>query len=336
MRQGKQPRLSWAKHAVAVVAILAASSGAVARQDVVDLAEGEVDAAARWRAHLVAVAPVRDAVSSLDSFDAHLPSIGISADRPFVLSDALPEPRGRQAVQLYRVAASDDDSEPRLDTLTGLGAYAEPSPEVAAAGETRPAAEIHATRDGSTPALMMASVTTPMTEEAPLEIGALPVTQLRLEIPEDLKLGEGGQVSEKDYARQHKCLSEAVYFEARGEPEVGQYAVAQVVMNRVRSVYYPNTICGVVYENRHLRNRCQFSFACDGIADRVGDQASWARAERVATAVLKEGYYLADVGTSTHYHADYVRPRWIRDMVKEQKLGRHIFYRVRNWSEEGV
>lgn len=130
-------------------------------------------------------------------------------------------------------------------------------------------------------------------------------------------------------AKAEQCLAEAVYFEARGEPVKGQYAVAQVVMNRVRSGYYPADVCGVVYQNAHRRNACQFSFACDRIPDRVTNAYAWRIATRVARDVAQNGAWLAEVGDSTHYHATYVRPRWIRDMVKEDKIGRHIFYRVR-------
>jgi spore germination cell wall hydrolase CwlJ-like protein len=107
-------------------------------------------------------------------------------------------------------------------------------------------------------------------------------------------------------------------------------------MNRTRTGYYPATVCGVVYENKSRRNSCQFSFACDGKPDRVRDPKSWTTAQRIADDVLTNGAYLPDIGTSTHYHATYVRPRWIRDMTDRHRLGTHVFYRVRNWSDEGV
>ena len=133
-----------------------------------------------------------------------------------------------------------------------------------------------------------------------------------------------------------KCLADAIYFEARSEPERGQIAVAQVVLNRLKNPAYPNTICGVVYQNKNMRNRCQFSFACDGIRDRITDRKSWAEAQALAKRVLddKRTLYQADVGASTHYHATYVKPRWARHMTKMQKIGRHIFYRTYNggWS----
>ena len=133
-----------------------------------------------------------------------------------------------------------------------------------------------------------------------------------------------------------KCLATAIYFEARGEPEKGRIAVAQVVLNRLKNPAYPDTICGVVYQNKNKRNRCQFSFACDGISDRIRDKAAWAEAQALARRVLNDErtLYLASVGAATHYHATYVRPRWARSMNKMEKIGRHIFYKTRNggWS----
>ncbi len=127
-----------------------------------------------------------------------------------------------------------------------------------------------------------------------------------------------------------KCLATAIYFEARGEPERGQLAVAQVVLNRVKNPAYPNTICGVVYQNKNMRRRCQFSFACDGRLDRITDATSWKEADDLAHQVIANAstMFLADVGTSTHYHATYVRPRWARHMKKMDKIGRHIFYKT--------
>jgi len=127
-----------------------------------------------------------------------------------------------------------------------------------------------------------------------------------------------------------RCLATAIYFEARGEPEKGQLAVAQVVLNRLKNPAYPNTICGVVYQNKNKRNRCQFSFACDGIRDRITDMRSWAAAQALARKAVNNPTttFLSDVGASTHYHATYVRPRWARHMKKTEKIGRHIFYQT--------
>lgn len=132
-------------------------------------------------------------------------------------------------------------------------------------------------------------------------------------------------------AKAHLCLANAIYFEARSEPEKGQIAVAQVVVNRAFSGYYPNDICGVVYQNKHRHLSCQFTFACDGIPDIVNDKPSWAVAERIANEVLDGKLYLEDVGKATHYHAYYVSPYWARSMRKMARIGAHTFYYPRQW-----
>jgi len=128
--------------------------------------------------------------------------------------------------------------------------------------------------------------------------------------------------------KEQRCLAEAIYFEARGESEDGQVAVAQVVLNRVKNPAYPDTICGVVYQNRHKRNRCQFSFACDGIKDRIASPGAWSTAQRLAKEVLDGKRYSKMVDASTHYHATYVNPRWAKAMAKRGKVGLHIFYKT--------
>jgi spore germination cell wall hydrolase CwlJ-like protein len=127
---------------------------------------------------------------------------------------------------------------------------------------------------------------------------------------------------------EQKCLANAVYFEARGESLKGQAAVAQVVLNRVRNPAYPSTICGVVYQNDNWKNRCQFSFACDGRKDRITSPAHYKIAQEIAMAVTAGKIFIPEVASSTHYYADYVSPRWARTMEKMKKIGLHIFYRT--------
>ncbi|MHA1189958.1 MAG: cell wall hydrolase [Alphaproteobacteria bacterium] len=125
-----------------------------------------------------------------------------------------------------------------------------------------------------------------------------------------------------------KCLATAVYFESRGEPVAGQYAVAHVIANRVRNRFYPATICGVVYQNWYRRNRCQFSFACDGNADIAKNVRAWERSVAVARTVLTSGSgpVATPIRRSTHFHATYVRPYWSRKLQQTGALGQHIFY----------
>jgi spore germination cell wall hydrolase CwlJ-like protein len=134
-------------------------------------------------------------------------------------------------------------------------------------------------------------------------------------------------------AKAEKCLANAVYFESRSEPVRGQIAVAQVVMNRVFSGYYPTDVCGVVYQNAHRHLACQFTFACDGIPDIVTDQESWVRAQRIARETLDGKLWLPEIAKATHYHASYVHPYWVRAMRKNAKIGLHHFYRPRKWGD---
>jgi spore germination cell wall hydrolase CwlJ-like protein len=134
-------------------------------------------------------------------------------------------------------------------------------------------------------------------------------------------------------ARQERCLSEAVYFEARGEQVRGQIGVAQVVLNRAFSGYYPTTVCGVVYQNAHRYLRCQFTFACDRHREVIRDQEAWGRARAIATGVLDGRLWLPEVGKATHYHATHVRPSWVRNMQRLHRVGLHVFYRPHRWGD---
>jgi spore germination cell wall hydrolase CwlJ-like protein len=122
------------------------------------------------------------------------------------------------------------------------------------------------------------------------------------------------------------CLTQAVYYEAASEPDDGQRAVAQVVLNRVRHPSYPNSVCGVVYQGHERTTGCQFTFTCDGSLFRTPSVGGWARARRVAAAALS-GQVFEPVGHSTHYHANYVLPYWASSLVKSAVIGAHIFYR---------
>ena len=125
---------------------------------------------------------------------------------------------------------------------------------------------------------------------------------------------------------EENCLARAVYFEARSESELGQLAVARVILNRVKDPEYPKTICGVVYQGSGRRNSCQFSFACDGLPDDVRSAAAWANSKRIAQKALGGDAKVAAIGSATNYHADYVRPKWAKSMKRLIKIGHHVFY----------
>ena len=135
----------------------------------------------------------------------------------------------------------------------------------------------------------------------------------------------GIPMSSRHYGTASECLAQAVYYEAALEPEQGQRAVAQVVLNRVRHPAYPNTVCGVVYQGWN-QPVCQFSFTCDGALMRTPQANLWRQSKQIAREALA-GREVAEVGTATHYHADYVVPYWAFKMGKLATIGRHIFYR---------
>lgn len=132
-----------------------------------------------------------------------------------------------------------------------------------------------------------------------------------------------------DSYRALNCLTSAIYYEGANEPDEGQQAIAQVVLNRVRNPAWPRSICGVVYQGSERADlKCQFSFACDGAMTRPPMISAWARARRTATAALA-GHVFAPVGLATHYHTLAVRPDWSGTLDAVAVVGAHIFYRPR-------
>jgi len=200
----------------------------------------------------------------------------------------------------------------------------------------RPAAINERLLQGATPAVRRAialgSTTPAPADSTPIEVAAVagvPRTPgVSLVPPSGARPNFAALIDQDKAAQERRCLAEAIYFEARSEPEEGQAAVAQVVLNRVSSGLYPPTICGVVYQNRQRYNACQFSFACEGKSLRVTDPESWRTAVRIAEEVTAGKTYVSDVGGATHYHANYVRPRWARRLEKMDVIGHHIFYKL--------
>ncbi len=202
----------------------------------------------------------------------------------------------------------------------------------------RPASVNERLMQGATPQVRRAealgSTTPAQADSTPVEVAAV-ATPPRAEQPDTSapprteRPAFAALVERDDAGREQRCLADAIYFEARGESEEGQAAVAQVVLNRAASGLYPSTICGVVYQNRRRHNACQFSFACDGRALRVNEPEAWRTAARIAAEVTAGTTYVSDVGGATHYHANYVRPRWARSLEKMDVIGRHVFYKLR-------
>jgi spore germination cell wall hydrolase CwlJ-like protein len=127
-------------------------------------------------------------------------------------------------------------------------------------------------------------------------------------------------------SRELECLSQAVYYEARGETPSGQAAVAQVVLNRVRHPAFPKSICGVVFQGAYSRVGCQFSFACDGSMRHALDGGAWKRAQKIASRALA-GAVMSQVGSATHFHTTGVAPGWGPRMLRVAQVGLHVFYR---------
>ena len=124
--------------------------------------------------------------------------------------------------------------------------------------------------------------------------------------------------------REIRCLAMNIYHEARGEPGMGKYAVAQVTLNRVASTKYPNDVCRVVHQR--AKETAQFSWTLDDLTDIPKESKAWIDSIRVAKEVYRREK-TADIGDALYYHADYVKPRWASHKVKVAKIGRHIFYK---------
>lgn len=123
-----------------------------------------------------------------------------------------------------------------------------------------------------------------------------------------------------------RCLAEALYFEARGESVRGQFAVAEVVMNRVDSTIFPDTVCGVINQGTGARYQCQFTYTCDGVAETIHEQRAWTQVGKVARVMLNGAQRDLTKG-ATHYHTKHVNPRWARVYPRTATIGVHHFYR---------
>ena len=142
------------------------------------------------------------------------------------------------------------------------------------------------------------------------------------------------------------CLAMNIYFEAKSEPIAGQYAVADVVLNRVNDARYPNSICEVVLQGpvreswktkkdpdlpkeerkfNPVKHKCQFSWYCDGKADKVRDGDAWRKAQEIAYRIVNESKFRGVTESSTHYHATYVSPKWAPQLDLVGRIGTHIF-----------
>ena len=138
--------------------------------------------------------------------------------------------------------------------------------------------------------------------------------------------------SSSDQDRALQCLTLAIAYEAGFEPQKGQQAVAEVILNRTQHPAYPKSVCGVVFQGSSRKTGCQFTFTCDGAMQRKLSDSVMMRSRQVAEGVLLS-QQIRHVGGATHYHADYVTPYWASSLIRVTKIGAHIFYRAPNASD---
>ncbi len=206
---------------------------------------------------------------------------------------------------------------------------------LAPAADNAPSRPTESFSDGATPSIALdwaLNSSTPGPSEGKLLIGTGHGPAQTTTVA---KLDYASLIDPKDSARQMRCLAEAVYFESRSEPENGQAAVAQVVLNRVRSGIFPTNVCGVVYQDRNRPFACQFSFACEGKSLRIEEPGAWAVATRIAQAVVRGVNFNPKVAEALNYHANYVYPFWASSLRRVDRIGAHIFYAMRsdlNWA----
>ncbi len=336
----------------------------VAFQDTGDLVSGQIDAARRWTAHLIQAPEAADGMAlrlaAAEPAPAGIDRVAVRAAEPGE-SDGAQVNRSRKGDLLASRGRPARGDLPSAGTLLPPEYLLSPRSE---AGNTQTAfvkPDRMQLADVIGPSRHLRPLSTaPVLAYAPAEgqTGLLPSAGLLMKpiqvaiplpprkgVPPSQTVDDPGRAlamrealaASGDVERARQCLAEAIYFEARSESEEGQVAVAQVILNRTRSKIYPSNVCDVVYQNADWYNRCQFSFACDRAArrrpnpvDRVRDPEAWAKAVAIADQVGSGERWLPWVGNATHYHADYVRPRWRRNMVQLSRVGRHVFYRLRS------
>ena len=154
-------------------------------------------------------------------------------------------------------------------------------------------------------------------------------TRASANAPDDIDISESWIAAQSDATggKQWKCLTEALYFEARGETAKGLFAVGEVILNRVDSSAFPNTVCGVINQGTGQLFRCQFTYTCDGRAEVIREPRAWIRVGKVARALL-DGAPRNLTNGATYYHTTDVNPSWARKFTRTAVIGVHYFYRA--------
>jgi len=260
----------------------------------------------------LAAARRQDAIAAAMAPPASPPSTPVQPAKPVPQSQPVSAPA--EPVKPNAVAKLDLPASLAQDSVPP-----EEAPTVLAAADPMPAAD---------DTIKPTPVSLPMASPIPLNLVPMPRPAPGAPPPSP---AERLHLEGKSYAKAERCLANAVYFEARSEPVRGQMAVAQVVLNRVFSGFYPHDVCSVIYQNADHYLGCQFTFACDGKRKLINERGAWARANRIAKETLDGLVYLPEVGKSTHYHAVYVHPVWVREMRRLARYGEHTFYRPIAW-----
>ncbi len=197
------------------------------------------------------------------------------------------------------------------------------SAAVGAAANNHPSTEKTAVAV-SAPAAVVAKTVTP----APALRGAVDAAPVQpVAAPVATKPASATDMAMAQLLAEHRCLSEVMYYEARGEGTDGQMAVAEVIFHRLRHGHYGRSICGVVYEGADTSS-CQFSFACNGQLAQRKSPVAWHNTEILAARILAGQVALRDItGDATHFHAASVTPDWADDMERTVQIGNHVFYR---------
>jgi hypothetical protein len=181
-------------------------------------------------------------------------------------------------------------------------------------GETHEALAALTVEDAETAAAVSGARSQAITDQLTIDtVGVIDLAEIS-----GVEIGKRGE--------QWRCLTEALYFEARGENIAGQVAVAEVILNRVDTESYPDSVCAVVHQGESRQNACQFSFICDGKAEIIGNRKVFEEVGKVAWVML-QGKPRILTGKATHYHNTSVAPRWANKLIRTARIGRHIFYR---------
>ncbi len=168
------------------------------------------------------------------------------------------------------------------------------------------------------------------------QIQALPAAVRDAAIISDIPVLDAGLIrAAGDATAQKQCMAEAIYYEARSETFAGQKAVGEVVLNRIGSKHFPNTVCGVVYQGAERKTGCQFSFTCDGSMDTAPAGKAWLRSQVMAEYMLT-GVHKPMTARATHYHTTDVNPKWAGSVQPTHQIGSHKFYRFKTRREQAL